>query len=145
MKSRRRKDAGFALLIELLIVCIVTSIVMCGAVVSWQGMRAVINMQGAEARIRQFGNANALVTLCAMQTGCVSPSGAIAITQWPAMGSPINIQRYTWTYVPGPNWSMTATPQTPQDGTYSFYVDQSNSVRCALGSAVTATSPVCNW
>jgi type II secretory pathway pseudopilin PulG len=133
---------GAVLLAELIIVTLITCMLATAMVGNMMTFRISQNQSMAESQVRMVGRAQALIALCSMQTGCVANVGVTS--QVPAAGS-VTMSGYTFTFVSGANWTYVAKPTASSySGLYSFYVDQSNTVRCLVGNPV-ATSPVCGF
>ncbi len=154
----RRKSTGFALILELLLVCAMLMILAAMTAPMWIEIRLAQQQQDALQRIRQYGHAVTAVNLCQITQGCVTPASLTAISNWPSTFYPspgsITTQGYVWRY--GTTCGadslgcLTATPKTVMDGKYSFFIDDQNVVRClyqSTGALVAATSatPVCSF
>ncbi len=151
---RKRNRNGYGLILELLFVCIVSSILMAEAIPMWIEVRLAQQQQDTLQHIRQYGHAVTAVNLCAITQGCVTPAALNAITTWPLTFYPgtITIEGYIWKYGLSCGADslacLTATPKTNVDGKYAFFIDDTSTVRClyqtqTLPVAATATTPVC--
>jgi type II secretory pathway pseudopilin PulG len=137
----RKSEWGFALLLELMITCMVTTILMAMAVPAFMQMRAATYQEAAESQVRTIGRAQAAVALCSV-SNC---SAQAVVGLIPAPGT-VQMQGYSFVMVGGANWTYTAVPLSTAAGHYQFYVDQSETVRCSLPPAVIdVTSPVCTF
>jgi type II secretory pathway pseudopilin PulG len=136
-----RNQRGFALLIELLIVCIVSTTLMAMAVPAFLAFKRSQNQQLAEQQIRTVAQAQAAIAICQGTAGC-SPS--VGLTSLVPVDGILNMFGYTlqMQHV-GATWIYTAQPIVANStGYYAFYVDTSGQVRCEPVAA-TLTSPIC--
>lgn len=147
-KREVRHDAsekGFALLLELLIVCIVSSVLFAMAVVPFMKLRASEDMHSAETQVRLIGNTQANLALCSVTPSCIPSMAVQNIANAPSLvpGGVMQIgtYTYTWNSING-NWNYTAMSN---QGMSNFYVDGSNVVRCNRLAAIDASAPVCNY
>jgi type II secretory pathway pseudopilin PulG len=135
---RTRKQKGFALLLELMIVCLVFLILAAASVPSFVQMQRLQSQQDAKHRVQQVAWAESTIALCSLNPGC-NPSSAFPILPQQQV---MQIGQYNFYFnVSGPNWTYTAIPQN--NAWVSYYVDSTAVLRCATGAA-NGTSPVCS-
>jgi type II secretory pathway pseudopilin PulG len=133
-----RRQAGFVLLVELMISTVIFAILAAMTVPFVLTLQQVANEQVAHRRVMQVSDAEAALAICAMTNGCVPNVAVQAIV--PAVGSIIT-QGYTYVMaVNGSNWTFTATPIYQG---WAYYIDDSSVLHCDRMSA-TKTSPICN-
>ncbi len=133
-----RTQKGFALLIELMIVCLVFLILAAVSVPSFVQMQRIQSQQDARHRAEQVAWAESTIALCSLNPGCNASSAFPILPQQQLM----QVGQYKFFFnVNGPNWTYTAIPINPQ--WVSYYEDQTSVLRCATGAA-TAESPICN-
>lgn len=136
MKSKT--ETGFGLLIELLVVCIVSSVLMAMAVPAYMRMQAAQQQVQARQQLRTVAQAEAVIAICQLTVGCtVSPGVANIVPAQPA----ITQFGYVLTFTNGACWMYTATPSTNFYSQYSYYTDCTGVLRYAMNNP-TAASPV---
>lgn len=128
-KSRNaRASAGFALIMEMLIVTAVLLIMAAVAIPNLVQIRAGANQQEARGRVMQVWNANAAISICAGTPGCIpNPPLANLIPQ------PGTVQSfgYTFTYSQtGSGWNYTAAPIQPGITGHFTYSASQNGFAC---------------
>src|SRR5262249_17146114 len=122
--KRKKSEAGFALLLELIIAMAILTVLLAAATTNLVSVQRVQNQVDAKTRSRQIGDAKGAVAICAATTGCVPSPAALAILPMPGT---IAQNGYNFTYVQvDPNvWTFTARPVAPGvTGNDMYYVDQ---------------------
>lgn len=135
---KRKNEQGWALLIELMIVALVSTILMSGAVVSYQRLQYVQQEQAARQQLRNVAQAESMIALCAMQSGC-APSVGVAnlVPTVPTM----NWLGYTFTFTNAACFQYTATPLNPAASQRAYYVDCSNVLHYVSAGSKVAPGP----
>ncbi len=136
---KKKSQAGYVLLIELLVSMAIMMTILGMTTVSIVKIRAAQNTTDARTRLRQVANAISAEVTCNQTPGCTA-SGALA-AQIPVFGT---IQQqgfaYTMTDLGGGNWSFTASPISQGfTGSQSFYISGDMILRCGTE----ATAPPC--
>jgi type II secretory pathway pseudopilin PulG len=139
-KIRKQNQAGFALLLELMVVCLVTTTLMCMAVPGFMRVRSSEQEVQARQQMRTVSNANAAIAICQQTTGCVVNPGVSSLV--PAAPS-ITQGGYTFVYTTGSCWNYIATPVSDELGQRSYYVDCTGVLR--FGTNPGPTSPIWSW
>lgn len=135
---RIRKQKGFALLLELMIVCLVFLILAAVSIPSFVQMQRIQSQQQAKQRVQQVAWTESTIALCSLNPGCNASSAFPILPQQQI----IQIGHYTFYFnVNGQNWTYTAIPRNPQ--WVSYYADQTSVLRCATGAA-NGGSPTCD-
>jgi len=140
MSHNRHRQAGFAILLELLIAGMVSTILLCMATVNVVQVRASQNQENARTRLRTVAQAQASIALCNAQRGCVVPNGIAHIV--PPVGT---VTQFGYTYTMGTDavtgeWWLTANPVVVGfSGTQTYFIDDTGILRCGLSSS----SPPC--
>lgn len=134
-----RSEKGIALLVEMLIVCIVTSILMAMSVPSFTAMMRSQNQVAAHKQVSLVSQAQSEVAICSVNNTC---SAAAVAPLVPAPGTMV-MGGYTYVFAQNGNtWTYTATPQLGFNaGAFAYFVDQTGIVRCAPSGASVASPP----
>lgn len=140
----RKAQSGFALILELVICCAVTAILMSAATVAIVRVRLAENQVAAKQRVRSVILAENASNWCAIPANaCATPLTSTI----PAPGSIVQ-SGYTFVFVNvgGGAWTYQAIPQiqgTGGTGFVSFYADNTGVLRCSAGTPATASSGPC--
>lgn len=139
----RNKQAGFAILLELVFALAILSVMLSMAVVPIMKLRATQNTQDAKARLRQVSNAAATVAMCNIPANACSSAAVAALV--PTPGSIVSQGfTYQFTQVDANTWQMTATPVALGfTGVMGIYIDSTSVMRCNPAGAATASSGTC--
>lgn len=124
-----RKDAGVALLVELLVICLVLATLAAMSAPSLVQMGKAASSQDAKSRVQRFSAVMGAIAVCDATAGCAVPVGLSA----QIMPGSVNQGSYAFTYTDlgGGQWTYIATPGTSIfAGTQSYFLDQSGIVRC---------------
>lgn len=136
---RHKNQGGFALLLEMMLVCLILLILAAIAVPSFAQMQRSQNQQAARKRVEQVAWVESTIALCSLNPGCNSSAILPLLPQQPSM----QVGGYQFNFaVSGSTWTYTASPQ-PNRGTFAYFVDTSGVLRCDVLTA-TVASPICN-
>jgi hypothetical protein len=142
---RKKREAGFGLLLELLIAMAITTTILAGSTAIVYRVKAMQNQSDAQTRLRQVAQAEAAIAICAQTAGCSPSIGLVAIV--PDDGSVIQQSGYTFTFhLNGGNWIYTAVPTIQGfSGGGTFYLDVTGVCRCMPDNNPSAgpASPTC--
>jgi type II secretory pathway pseudopilin PulG len=140
MKHKRNRQAGFAILLELLVAGLVSTTLLCMATVNVVQVRASQNQTDAKTRLRTVAQAQTAIALCHAQVGCVPSVGIIHAV--PPVGTILQ-EGYSYTMTTDPTsgeWWLTASPVAVGfSGTQTYFIDDTGVLRCGLSSS----SPPC--
>jgi type II secretory pathway pseudopilin PulG len=140
MKHKRNRQAGFAILLELLVAGLVSTTLLCMATVNVVQVRASQNQTDAKTRLRTVAQAQTAIALCHAQVGCVPSVGIIHAV--PPVGTILQ-EGYSYTMTTDPTsgeWWLTASPVAVGfSGTQTYFIDDTGVLRCGLSSI----SPPC--
>jgi type II secretory pathway pseudopilin PulG len=142
---RNRKEAGFGILLELLVAMAISTVLLAGSTALIYRIHAVQNQVDAQTRLRQIAQAEAAISICRQTVGCTPSVGVTAII--PPDGSVIQQSGYAFFFNwNGGYWKYTAVPITQGfSGVETFYVDFTGTLRCMPNNSPSAgpTSPPC--
>jgi type II secretory pathway pseudopilin PulG len=126
----RRNQKGFALLLEMLIVCIVMAVLAAIAVPNLVQVRASFNQQAARERVETVSRAQSASALCTATPACTVSIGVNALIPAPGV---LTQRGYLFTYTVNPDgtWSYIAAPVSPGvTGHETYAVDQTGTITC---------------
>jgi type II secretory pathway pseudopilin PulG len=141
--KRLHKNAGVALLIELMAVCMVLLILAAASLPQFVAMAQASSDKSARDRLMLVGRSSVEFSLCSSTPGCVQSAGVTAMI--PPVAETIAQQGYNFTFnedvaAPG-GWHMTAISIAPGR---NFWIDGSLLLRCTQdGSTPAGVSPTC--
>lgn len=145
MPTHRKPEAGFGILLELLVAMAISAILLAGSTVAIFRVRGTQNQVDAQQRLRQVAQAQAALAICAQTSGCV-PSVALAAII-PPDGSNIPQSGYVFHYSNNfGSWIMTAVPVSQTfSGQATYWMDYTGILRCMPDDNPLAgpTSPTC--
>ena len=138
----RNKQAGFAMILEMVMVLLVMSILFAMAIPGTVAMQQAANQNRAKEYVTQVANANVMAAYCAVpNAGCNS---AVFTPMIPPSASPFQMGGYTYIYISGGNyWLFSASPVTNGE---AFFIDSTGILRCLPWDGVhpaTVNSSVC--
>jgi type II secretory pathway pseudopilin PulG len=129
----RRRQAGFALILEMLVVCAVLLVIAAFAIPSIVQIRAAANQNDARSTVMQVWNAQAAATICSNTPGCIPSSSLTALIPQPGT---VRSSGYTFTYiVNGTTWAYSATPTQPGLSGHHSYIASQTGFVCTDGGA----------
>jgi type II secretory pathway pseudopilin PulG len=135
---RTRKQKGFALLLEMMIVCLVFLILAAVSAPSFVQMQQIQAQQQAKQRVQLVAQTESELALCGITPNC-NPAPVLPLI--PAQQI-MQIGQYNFYFnVNGSTWTYSAIPVNNQ--WVSYYEDQTDILRCSTGAA-SGASPVCN-
>ena len=135
--KRRKSEAGFALLLELVIAMAVMTVLLAAATTNVVSVKRAQNQSDARTRLRQIGDAKAAVTICAATPSCVPSPAAMAILPLPGTLAQSGYN-FTYTQVDPVVWTYVATPISQFSGHDTFYIDQTLVLRCGNNAGAPA-------
>jgi len=145
MRSNKRSEAGFGILLELLVAMAISTILLAGSTVAIFRVQAAQNEIAAQQRLRQVAQAQAALAICAQTSGCVPSVGLAAII--PPDGSSIAQSGYLFQYSNNSGlWFMTAAPVSQSfSGQATYRIDYTGILRCMPDNDPPAgpSSPTC--
>lgn len=145
MRNNRNPEAGFGILLELLVAMAISSVLLAGSTVAFHRVQATQNQLAAQQRLRQVAQAQAALAICAQTSGCVPSAGVTAII--PPDSSSIPQSGYVFQYsANGGLWVMTAVPVSQVfSGQATYWINYTGILRCMPDNDPPAgpTSPAC--
>src|SRR5215469_12887371 len=145
MRSNRKSEAGFGILLELLVAMAISTILIAGSTVAIFRVQAAQNQIAAQQRLRQVAQAQAALAICGQTSGCVPSVGLTAII--PADGSSIAQSGYLFQYSSNSGlWFMSAVPVNQSfSGQATYWINYAGILRCMPDNDPPAgpSSPTC--
>ena len=145
MRNDRNPEAGFGILLELLVAMAISAILLAGSTVAIYRVRGAQNQVDAQQRLRQVAQAEATLAICAQTSGCVPSVALTGII--PPDGSSIPQSGYVFHYSNNfGSWIMTAVPVNQTfSGQATYWIDYTGILRCMPNNDPPAgpTSPTC--
>jgi type II secretory pathway pseudopilin PulG len=139
----RNKQAGYAMILEMVMVLLVMSTFFAMAIPGAVAMQQASNQNRAKEYVLQVANANVMAAYCAVpNAGCNS---SVFIPMIPPSASPFQMSGYTYTYISsGSYWLFSASPVTNGQ---AYFIDSTGILRCLPwdgANPATVSSPVCS-
>jgi len=145
MRSNRKSEAGFGILLELLVAMAISAILLAGSTVAIFRVQAAQNQVAAQQRLRQVAQAQAALAICAQTSGCVPTIGLAAIIPPDGSSIPQSGYLFQYSYNSG-SWIMTAVPVSQSfSGQATYRIDYTGILRCMPDNGPSAgpSSPTC--
>ena len=139
---KRNPQAGFALLLDLMISALVLMTLFAMSTPFVLGLIQVQNQVSARQRVVSVAQAQAQIAICSMTNGCVPNSATTAIV--PAPGS-ITMSGYVYTFAQnGSSWTFTAAPTNAATAVFSYEIAGDGILHCQANAPNVNAMPVCN-
>lgn len=120
-----KRQAGYALLAEMLVVAVILTTIAAMAVPNLQRIQWNQQQSTARARLEMVAKAQQVIAICMGTQGCVVSPALQAIVPPPGV---IVTTGYTFTYSDG--WSYSATPIQPQSGQQAMTIGPDGITMC---------------
>lgn len=138
---KKKNERGFALILELMLVCLITTILMAMALPAYQRVLAIQEEQAARSYMRTIAWAESTISLCNLQPGCSVPVGVSSLV--PTLPT-VTQYGYSFNYVSGACWQISATPMNSAMLQRNYFMSCDGLLHAqSYGTGIaTASSPV---